>query len=538
MIVINNVPFESHPDIDIPTYPTGKGISYKSDYGMAVAKIKSGEWDEINAYREYILNDLWFLCYFVVKPFIVGTHENFNRPFIVQAVREVEEGPKDYTLDLWARFHYKSTIITIGETIQDILRNPEEATGIFSFKASVAKDFIFSLKQIFEREEILHKCFPDIVFSNPQKDAPLWSIDEGLVLKRKTNRKEANVSGHGLIEGMPTALHFEKRKYDDIITEDIAESIDLMEKVKVKFDSSQNLGTEDGTHRVVGTIYHHNDPHIYIRDKKHAITGEPMYTLRLKPATDNGLENGKPVLLSQKNLDNLKSTKTFRAQQLLNPTPEGTQKLNPDFLNMVNPQFIPRNLYKFMLIDQAGDEESNKSKYTDPWAIWVIGIEPKRDDIGASSRYILDMWSEVSGESEAIEQAIRMYINAGVVQRLGVEKVGISTTHLHIQNALKSKGRYISIENKSLMLLRPSGRNKVKFIESAWAWPLNNGKWFYSEAINHVYVERLKNEMRKFPYWHDDNLNAGAYIDDILKDYNFPYNQYQMKEIKYAPIGV
>ena len=53
-----------------------------------------------------------------------------------------------------------------------------------------------------------HACFPEVAWQNPQKEAPLWSLDGGLVLRRNTNRKEANVSAQvkilenaGLIRG-------------------------------------------------------------------------------------------------------------------------------------------------------------------------------------------------------------------------------------------------------------------------------------------------------------------------------------------------
>ena len=71
-------------------------------------------------------------------------------------------------------------------------------------------------------------------------------------------------------------------------------------------------------------------------------------------------------------------------------------------------------------------------------------------------------------------------------------------------------------------MLRPAGRNKKKFIESALAWPLNNSKLFYSSLVPSRYIDRLKQEMQNFPLWHDDCLNILAYLYDILRDYHFP----------------
>ena len=50
------------------------------------------------------------------------------------------------------------------------------------------------------------------------------------------------------------------------------------------------------------------------------------------------------------------------------------------------------------------------------------------------------------------------------------------------------------------------------------------------------YRERLKSEMDKFPYWHDDGIDASSYLYDIMKDYNFVYYQnYDIPE--YEPVN-
>jgi hypothetical protein len=525
-IRINGVEFIPHPDIGFNSDLEGKPFCYKYDYRRIWELIASGEWPEIDTYREHIRNDLWFLLYFVVKPFSDDKGRSMaNHPFTVKYCQEVENGPLDYTLDLAARFHFKSTIITVAETIQYELKTPNHATGIFSHKSPIAKDFLFTIKSIFENERILAATHPDVVWQDCKREAPLWSLDEGIILKRDTNRKEASVSAHGLVEGMPTALHFERRVYDDITTNDIAQSMDIILKVQHAFDISQNLkALVSSHHRVVGTYYSHQDPLIYIRDKRN-LDGTPKYFLRFKPATDDGTANGKPVLMTQEALDELKGDTSFNAQQLLDPTPAADQRLNPDFLQKINRAELPGKLFKFMLIDQAGDAESNRGKKNDPWAMGVFAVEPFSDDLGQSNIYIQDLWVEVVGESEGIERAVKMYLDAGILSCIGIEKVGLSTTHLHIANALRARGRYVDFSddrNSSGVLLRPAGRNKKKFIEGALAWPLNNSKWFYASDVPARYIDRLKQEMTNFPLWHDDVLNISAYLYDIIREYSFP----------------
>jgi hypothetical protein len=522
LISIAGVDFEKRP-----------GCEYKWPYETLVANAKLGITDaskpnekadprvvEASLLRSLILDDLWFIVYFVMGV------KSANHPFVVRAAKEVESGPKDFTLDVWSREHFKSTLLTKAETIQDSLKDPEDSTGIFSAVRPLAKKFLFEIKETFQTSKLLQTCFPDIVWRDCEKDAPLWSLDEGLILKRKTNMAEPTISAWGLTEGMPTGLHFGKRKYDDIVNKDIAESVEVMEKVKEKYDLSQYLGREGGSHRVVGTFYHHNGPLVYIRDKKN-VGGDPKYLLRLKPATRNGLANGVPVLLSQKSLDDKKGDTGFNTQMLCNPTPLSDMRLNFEYMNRISRAFIPKNIFRMMLIDQAGDLESNVKKTGgDSWSIGIVGVEPKKDDIGQSRRFLEDFWVQPASESEAIDQAVRMFTRGGVIHKLGVEKVGISTTHIHIAAALKARGRHVEFGDPRFsvgILLRPAGRNKKKFIEAALGWPLNNGKWHYADDIPNAYLDRLRMEMVNFPVWHDDVLNMMSYSEDVIKDCNLEF---------------
>ena len=535
-IKINDVEFRPDERIGFLNPGLEKETNYKFNYLWLAAAIDRREMEAQAVYRTLIAQDLWFVFYFIVKPFSDESGKRLaNSPFAVKYAREIEEGPKDFTEDLVAREHFKTTLITIAETIQFTVANPEASTGFFSHVRPVAKKFLTTMKDIFQRETFLHYCFPDVVWENCERDAPIWSLDDGITLRRKTTRKEPSIGAYGLIEGMPIGMHFERMIFDDISTEDTAESFDQMEKIKLKFDSAQNLGKENGHHRVIGTYYHHADPLVYIRDKV-TPEGEQRYHVRFKPATHDGTATGVPVLISQKRLDDLKLTRTFQCQQLLDPSPRYEQDLNPDFLKRIERQFVPKNAYRFMLIDQAGDAETNKIRNGDAWAMGIFAVEPVIDSIGQSNVYIEDLMIEPMNESEAIESAVGMYINGGIIQRLGVEKVGQATTHVHIANALRARGRNVRFpaENdrrSTGILLRPAGRNKRKFIESALAWPLNNGKWFYSSDVPVAYIDRLKQEMANFPLWHDDGLNICAYLYDILRDYHFEPLEHKTRSV-------
>ena len=240
--------FDPHPQIALGKSKFDPEIHksyYIYDY-IAIAKdVAAGHLDAIPMYRAMILDDLWFLLYFVI-----GTPDSVmpNHPFVVARCNDLQNGPKSHTLDVWARGHLKSSIISIAETIQYEAGHPEHCSCILSYKAAIAKNkFLGSIKQILEREgteddpNLLIACFPNVFWKDPKKEAFRWSIDEGLFLKRNTTRGEASIFAGGLIEGMPTSMHFERRVYDDIVTEDMAKSAGVMEDVKTKFDSSQNL---------------------------------------------------------------------------------------------------------------------------------------------------------------------------------------------------------------------------------------------------------------------------------------------------------
>ncbi len=144
--------------------------------------------------RNLCKSDLYFLLRYACN------RADLEHPWLFARCREVQASPNGH-LDLWAREHRKSSIITFGMTIFNILNNPEVTIGIFSHTRPIAKGFLRQIKRELEANENLKAWFPDIIWENPSKEAPKWSEDDGITVRRKTNPKESTVEAWGLVDG-------------------------------------------------------------------------------------------------------------------------------------------------------------------------------------------------------------------------------------------------------------------------------------------------------------------------------------------------
>lgn len=505
MVVINDMKFS----------PV-EGCSYEFDYELLAKKIEEGLYKPYDVWHQVIKEDLFFIVYFILKIPIA------NHPFVVRACKEVQENKAKSTLDVWARGHFKSSILTIARPIQKVLNNPEERIAIFSYSQRAAQKFTRNIKEVLQGSELLRHSFPDVLYMDPRVEATKWSEESGLTVKRKSHTKEASIEAFGLLDSMPTGSHFTGRVYDDVSTPELAGNPDMMEKLNERFDLSQNLGTfgDDDWESVIGTPYHHEDLLNYLEKKVDPLTSKPIYFLRKKPATVGGEWNGASVFLSEKNLAAARTNRrTFSSQQLLNPSPSEEASLRYEFIKEVEPHDIPKNLYKFITIDPAGSDSGKKRH--DCWAICCFGVAPFRNDIGASDYYILDFVIDNFGVEEATRAVVDMVVRNGRVLKIGVEKVGISTAEIHIANALRAKGKSYDVKNGRIVVMRPGKVGKAFRIEQSLVWPLSQGKFHMSRAVSVVCRERLKLEMQKFPYWHDDALDTLSYGVELVKGYRF-----------------
>jgi len=208
-----------------------------------------------NAVAYAACNDRFFLATAILRRHdILGNARKGE--WLYERCREVEEDPDDY-LDLWARYHYKSSIITFAGSIQEIIRDPEITIAIFSVTIGVARPFLDQIKTECETNEDMLLYFPDVFWDDPANQAPEWSKTR-LVVKRQGNPKEGTVEAFGLLRALPPGRHFMLRIYDDVINETVVTQTqtDQIKKVTTQWELSQNLGgAGDNRKWHVGTRY-------------------------------------------------------------------------------------------------------------------------------------------------------------------------------------------------------------------------------------------------------------------------------------------
>lgn len=300
--------------------------------------------------------------------------------WLYERTREVEASPNGH-LDLWAREHYKSTIITWGQTTQDILSSHgddplpkwngiEITVGIFSHTRPNSKKFLRQIKQEFENNTRLIALYPDVLWTNPRKEADKWSEEMGISVRRRSNPKEATVEAWGLVDGQPTGAHFFLRVYDDVVTRESVNTPEQIQKTTDSWELSSNLGVaEGGLERYIGTRY-------AIMDTYHDMMQRGSAKPRIYPATDDGTETGNPVFLSKAANDKKRIDQgptTYAAQMLQRPISKATATFAIEHLRFI--EIRPKTVNIYIL----GDPAHSKRRGSDRTGMPVLAVDAQRN---------------------------------------------------------------------------------------------------------------------------------------------------------------
>ena len=456
--------------------------------------------------RALALDDLYFLLAYLCR------RRDMLHPWVYARVREFEASP-DGHLDLWARGHYKSTVITFGGTLQEILRDPEITVGIFSHTRPAAKAFLRQLQRELEANRELQALFPDVLFTEPAREAPMWSLDSGLIVRRKGNPKEGTVEASGLVDGQPTGKHYALVVYDDVVTLESVTTPEQIEKTTSSWELSLNLIAAGGKRRYVGTTYHFNDTYKTIRSRGAA-------SARVHPATADGTMEGVPVLLTRVELAEKRRDMgpyTFACQLLLNPVADRVQGFQQDWLRFydIPPKTAGWNIY--LLVDPAS-EKKVRSDYT---VMAVIGLAPD------NNYYLLDM---VRDRLNLTERANALFdlVNRWHPIRTGYEHYGLQADVEFVTLEMERRNwRFPIIKLGGQMPKNDRIRRTIPLFEQGRFWLPRRLLYVDRERRSRDLInEFVHDEYLAFPVAeHDDMLDCLARIMEVDLKARFPAPQ-------------
>lgn len=488
-------PGRQQPLIFVP-YP---GANYDYDYEKIVADINQSLLSDNQKKFQYQARfwsqeSLFFLLYFILRCPV-------NHPWLVDRVREVQ-AENDRTLDLWFREGWKSTIITYGLNIQDILKDSNERIGIFSHTRSIAKSFLRKIKLTFETNDLLKALFPDVLYQTPTSEAPKWSEDDGIIVNRPTVFQESTVEAWGLVDGMPTSKHFSVLNYDDIVTKESVSTPDQIKKVEDSYRLSLNLGADGGKKRIIGTIYHFADLHVKLEK-------EGGWKVRKHPAEDN---RGRPVFLSSEVLAQKRRDMgpyVYNCQMLLKPVTKEDQKFKYEWLKFY--RTLPANLLLILLCDPANTKKyrSSGSDYT---VYWLWGLDNR------GNRFLVDMiWDRLT-LTERWTALKRMVVKYNNIFRVGYEQYGMAADIQHFEEMMNVEGCYFGITELKGNRLSKEDRiaRLIPSFEQGKIWLPEHLEYTNREGkvvdLIRVFVDE---EYLRFPFSaHDDMLDAASRIED------------------------
>jgi phage terminase large subunit-like protein len=461
--------------------------------------------------------DLFFLLVFVLN------RPDMNHPWLFDRCREVQRSP-DGHLDLWAREHYKSTIITFGLNIFEIINDPEVTIGIFSHTKPVAKKFLAQIKSEMERNTELPRLWPEVFYNRPQSESPKWSEDTGIIVRRKGNPKESTIEAHGLVDGQPTGRHFDILHYDDVVTLESVSTPEQIIKVTDAWRMSDNLGSVGGRKRYAGTRYHLFDTYRVMMD-------DDVVIPRIYPATVDGREGGVPVLMPADVLAVKRKNQgpyIFGAQMLLNPTADTAMGFKKEWLRHGDTDYhaAMRSLWRFIIVDPSGGKSrksagnattKQKNDYT---SIFVIGH-------GEDEKYrVLDMVRDrlsLTQRADALFALHRLWKPSVVAY----EEYGMQADIEHIQYVQKQELYEFTITpmggamSKEARILR-----LVAHFENGWKpgqdpdpriiLPTACHKIDYQGHNRDLVKDFVEQEYTAFPVLkHDDMLDCLARVIDL-----------------------
>lgn len=311
------------------------------------------------AIKEFIKRDFFSLIWVLGYRDIGGVHlkeiEKLNRVKIIDKKTPVQR------LWLWARGHFKTSIITVADTIRLILLNPDCRILITSNTIDISKKMLGEVKDHFTNNGLFRDLYPQYCPKENSVGRIEFGSQESFTIPCRTRiLKEPTLMCSGYGTNL-TGLHFDWIKADDLVTRDSVTNDTQLQQSREHFASLRSLfdNPEVPKMDVVGTPYHFAD--VYAQIRKTLFYDKSIIPVRNENGdvafkerfTDAGIE----ALVNDPTIGPYE----FSTQYMLNPIDPSQAKFKGEWLKEYD--ILPEGCSEYICVDPASTTKK-KSDYT------------------------------------------------------------------------------------------------------------------------------------------------------------------------------
>jgi phage terminase large subunit-like protein len=439
------------------------------DYAHLEREVKKMTYQEVmNLYWVLARADLYFLLRYVLS-----SKEYFKPGFGIQSYQWILDRCRDVqnnsnkVVDVWARFHWKSNIKSFANIIRHILLDPDTTILILSHTRPNAKKFMSQVYREITTNSLLKKLswnplMDAQAFPDDTKDFPRLSLDDGIIVNRSGNPREATIEAAGLVDSLPQGPHFKIRCVDDAVSPASVNTPEMKEKTLSMWELSQPLGMPGGKDLewITGTFYAYDDAYHSMIERGYDLRLHPCFEIDWSKTEkdDTGKITklahymDKPVLYTGDRLKDLMSqmgasegSKNAALQMLCDPSAGTATGFELSWLIPYEdaPEDVGIGKNKYILVDPACEKKLRRwtSSYT---AMIVLGL-------GSDGNYYwLDAVRDRMNLSERTHALFHLHRKWKPLE-VRYEKYGLQSDIEHIQHVMREQNyRFRIVEVKGI----------------------------------------------------------------------------------------
>lgn len=421
-------------------------------------------------------------------------------------------------LVLMPRGTFKSSVVTIGFTLQFILNEPNARILIDSETHSKSKAFLMEIKGHLEKNELyrayfhsIHGVYPDGVSTRRNKDL-LWTNAEVVLACRTKALKEPSIMASG-VDKTVTGMHYDLIIMDDLHSETNVTNKEQIDKVVAHWKLAYSLLDPGRPLIVIGTRWHFTDLYQEILDNH-----RDDYNIFIRRAIKDDGTALFPQRLSLVELEKIKQkqgTSHFSNQYMNEPVSSDDATFKREYLDkaridweLVKDQ--PMNWYVMC-------DPSFEGPYSDRAALVVGGMNHLRD---VFFRHIVAQKMNYSRIIEALFDLNNKY-QPKIIAVKTVSSAGKSFMY-ELNNEQKRRGVWLPIRE---LKDNKNKEDRIKGLAPLYEFGHAHHIKGASQLLD------LEDELLKFPVGKtDDIIDAAASILEIATPPNAKTSQREEKD--------